>query len=128
VQLEHLKTEPNKNFEKKNALGKGKEELPSLESCHEVPHRFIQTIVGEKSRYRSSTFLRSYMRRCGESWLGSDPILKMFGARRSLNHSYQKLTPVNSWDCIPKPFNASPATENFRLFAWGVIGVFVPVA
>ena len=34
----------------------------------------------------------------------------------------------NFWDCIPKPFNASPARENFRLFAWGVIGVFVPVA
>jgi hypothetical protein len=60
--------------------------------------------------------------------VGSDPILKMFGARWSLNHSCQKLTPVNSWDCIPKPFNASPARENFRLFAWGVIGVFVPVS
>jgi hypothetical protein len=66
--------------------------------------------------------------RCGESWLGSDPILKMLGARRSLSHSCQKSTPVDSWDCIPKPFNASPARESFRLFAWGVIGVFVPVA
>jgi hypothetical protein len=62
-----------------------------------------------------------------ESWLGSDPILKMFAARRSLNRSCQKSTPVDSWDCIPKPFNASPARENFRLFAFGVIGVFGPV-
>ena len=77
---------------------------------------------------RANVSTRFDWSRCGESWLGSDPILKMFGARRSLNHSYQKLTPVNSWDCIPKPFNASPARENFRLFAWGVIGVFVPVA